>query len=183
MRWMLCSCRSVDRKMGPIRLEKAMTFVSLMAWGVAGACATTGTSTVSDSQWREELGRVTQSALETSLEKIFRKHGVVVRRTQAEVGDRDLRFETEWVARTVLAVEEAIGVTGARNRIVITASRIGDGESAGSAVLYRTRWHVENQATAVANPEWHAAPIPDEVAENYRSVFSDLEMEIRTSNR
>lgn len=143
---------------------------------VAG-CASGGGPTVSDSYWRVEMGQTTDGALRAALDKVFRKHAVVVRREQAAPGDRELRFETEWVLRDLLATEEGAGATGARNRIVIVARQ---GAGAG---LYRLRWQVENEVTTAVVPEWHAGPLPEEVREQYRPVFSDLELEIRTAER
>lgn len=150
--------------------------VTVVALAVAG-CASGSGSAFSDSYWRVEMGQTTDGALRAALDKVFRKHAVVVRREQAQPGDRELRFETEWVLRDVLATEEGAGATGARNRIVIVARQ---GVGAG---VYRLRWQVENEVTTAAVPEWHAGPLPQEVREQYRPVFSDLELEIRTAER
>lgn len=163
--------RRMTRKGWPL-----FALVALVALSVVG-CASGGGSTVADSYWRVEMGQTTQGALSTALDKVFRKHAVVVRRAQAAPGDRELRYETEWVLRDLLATEEGVGTTGARNRIIIVARQ---GSGAG---IYRLRWQLENEVTTAAVPDWHAGPLPEEVRERYRPVFSDLELEVRTAQR
>lgn len=152
------------------------SLVATVVLAVAG-CASGGASTALDSYWRVEMGQTTPGALRAALDKVFRKHAVVVRREQGAAGDREIRFETEWELRDRLATEEGAGATGARNRIVIVAR-----QGAGAGV-YRVRWQVENQLTTAAVPEWHAAPMPEELRERYQPVFSDLQLEIRTAER
>lgn len=161
-----------------MRLPPLSRLVAVLA--LAG-CASGGGTTLSDSYWRVDMGRTTRAALHAALDKVFTKHAVVVRREQSVPGDRQLRFETEWVRRQVLATEEGAGVTGARNRIVLVASQLE--MQWNGASVYRLRWQVENEVATATVPEWHAAPFPDEVEDTYRPVFSDLELEIRTAAR
>ncbi len=115
------------------------------------------------------------------MDKVFRKHSIEMRREQAEMGDREIRFESVWKARQVMATEEGAGVTGARSRIVINGSLL-DLQSGGDGI-YRVWWQVENEVTSVANADWHRGPLPDQVREQYRPVLSDLELEVRTGIR
>lgn len=131
---------------------------------------------VSESYWRTDIGRVTRSTLNSAVDKVFRKHSIELRREQSEVGDREIRFETVWTSRQVMATEEGTGVTGARTRIVINGSQVDGG-------LYRVWWQVENEVTSAANADWHPGPLPNEVREQYRPVLSDLELEVRTGIR
>lgn len=156
-----------------------------LAWCVAVVvvigCASSGGTSLSDSYWRVDMGRTTQAALHGALDKVFSKHAVVVRREQSVPGDRQLRFETEWVSRQVLATEQGAGVTDARNRIVLVANQL-DMQWSGASV-YRLRWQVENEVVSGGNSDWHPAVLPNEVRDTYRPVFTDLETEIRIASR
>jgi len=136
---------------------------------------------VSDARWREEMGRSTQPTLHAAVDKVFRKHAVELRRTQSIAGDRELRYESVWVSREVMVTEEDAGVTGARNRIIVTATPL-EAQFDGDRV-YRVRWQVENEVRSTENPDWHVGPMAMEVRSRFRPVYSDLELELRTGIR
>lgn len=104
-----------------------------------------------------------------------------LRRAQSDPGDRELRYESVWASRQVMATEEGAGVTGARNRIVLLATPL-EVQFSGER-LYRVRWEVENEVTSAQNPDWHVGPMATEVRSRFRPVFSDLELELRTGIR
>ncbi len=144
-------------------------------------CASSGGAAVTDSYWRTEIGRVSPSMLQGAIDKVFRKHAIVLRRSQFQSGAREIWFETEWTSRQIMATEEGVGVTAARNRLVLRGYRLEaqwDGDS-----VYRLVWQLENEVTSAASPDWHPAPLPDEVRDRYRPVLSDLELELRSGLR
>ena len=159
----------------------------LLAWvamvtvvGVFGAgCASGGVSGYAETLWREDLGRITQATLEDGLDKMIRKHALQLDRNQPS--GRDLYYELGWRTRDIFAQEEAIGVTKARNRIVIRGRMI-EASLDGSGV-YRFTWELENEVATVDTPEWHPNAIPEEVVEQYRPIYSDLTLEVRSGVR
>ena len=159
----------------------------LLAWvavvtavGVFGAgCASGGVSGYTETLWREDMGRITRGTLEDGLDKMVRKYALRLERD--EVRGRDLYYELGWRTRDLFAQEEAIGVTKARNRIVIRG-RMLESSLDGSRV-YRFSWEVENEVTTADTPAWHANVIPEEVVEQYRSIYSDLTLEVRSGVR
>ena len=128
--------------------------------------------------WREDMGRMNHQTLVEGLEKVFQKYAVQVSRD--EMSAREFYYETRWVTRPVLALQDAAGATNARNRIVIRGHRL-EGGMTGST--YRVTWDVENEVTTPANPSWHPAVIPTEVVEQFRPIYSDLYLEVRTGLR
>ena len=161
----------------------------LLAWvavvtvvGVYGAgCASGGVSGYTETLWREDMGRITQGTLEDGLDKVVvRKYGLLLNRN--EVQGRDLYYELAWDTRDeIFAQEEAIGVTKARNRIVIRG-RMLEASFDGSGV-FRFTWEVENEVTTTDAPQWHPNVMPEEVIEKYRPIYSDLTLEVRSGVR
>lgn len=141
---------------------------------LAGGCASGGVEAYESSQMRKDMGRITQGTLEDGLDKMIRKYALQL--VFNDIRGRDLYYETAWEPRAVLAEEEVVGVTNARNRIVITGRRL---ESA----VFRFSWQVDNEVTTVARPEWHANRIPAEVVKQYERIYSDLSMEVRAGVR
>ena len=162
---------------------------TLLAWaavvavvgGFGAGCASGGVSGYTETLWREDMGRITQGTLEDGLDKVVvRKYGLLLNRN--EVRGRDLYYETTWEPRNdIFAEEEAVGVTKARNRIVLRG-RMLEASFDGSGV-FRFTWEVENEVTTTDTPEWHAGVMPSEVVEKYRPIYSDLSLEVRTGVR
>lgn len=142
--------------------------------GLLSGCASGGVQAYTETLWREDMGRITRGTLEDGLDKMIRKYGLQLNRQ--EEAARDLYYETVWTTRDILAVEEAQGVNGARNRIVIQGRRLEAG-------VFRFSWELQNQVTTASTPEWHAHLIPPEVVEEYRPIYSDLMLEVRTGVR
>ena len=149
--------------------------VAFLAVALSPGCATSGGyQAVSRTHWREDMGRMSRNTLQQGLDKIFRKHSLDI----AQYGGSDMEFhyESRWIPRELMAPEEAGGTTGARNRIVIRGHRVGSG-------TYRITWDVENEVTTAVNHSWHPAMIPPEVVEQFRPIYSDLTLEVRTGIR
>lgn len=142
---------------------------------VAG-CASGGVSSRAANMWREDMGRVTRVTLETGLDKIVQKHALQIARTQDS--SREIYYETIWMGRDVLADEEVRGVTNARNRILLKGRRL-ESTMAGAGV-YRITWELENEVTTAGVDGWHPDVVPDQVVEDFRPIYSDLMLEVRT---
>ena len=156
---------------------RRMLVVGVVATSLlSGGCATGGVSGRSANLWREDMGRVTRVTLETGLDKIVRKYALQIARTQDS--SREIYYETIWTEREVFADEEARGVTHARNRILLKGRRL-ESTMAGAGV-YRITWELENEVTSMAAEGWHPDVVPDEVIEDYRNIYSDLMLEVRT---
>ena len=145
---------------------------------LCAGCASGGVQSMSETHWREDMGRMNYQTLVDGLDKVFQKHAVQVVRD--EMSGREFYYETRWITRPVLALQDAAGSTNARNRIVIRGHRL-EGGMTGS--IYRVTWDVENEVTTTANPSWHPAVIPTEVVEQFRPIYSDLFLEVRTGLR
>ena len=156
--------------------SRVLAAVAMLVGGFAAGCATGGVSSQSREIWREDMGRVTRATLETGLDKIVRKHALQIARTQDS--SREIYYETLWMTREVLAEEEARGVTNARNRILLKGRRL-ESTMAGAGV-YRITWELENEVTAVGVEGWHPDTVPGAVVEEFRPVYSDLMLEVRT---
>ena len=140
---------------------------------VASGCASGGVASQAEQHWREDMGRVTRGTLEQGLEKIVLKHALLMNRTEA--GGRELYYETAWTTREVVPTEEAVGVTNARNRIVLTGRQ--------SAQVYRVTWELQNEVTSESVAGWYPSVLPREVIEHFRPIYSDLMLEVRTGIR
>ena len=158
------------------RILLAWVAVVTVVGGFGAGCASGGVSGYAETLWREDLGRITQATLEDGLDKMIRKHALQLDRNQPS--GRDLYYELGWRTRDIFAREEAIGVTKARNRIVIRGRMI-EASLDGSGV-YRFTWELENEVATTDTPEWHPNAIPEEVVEQYRPIYSDLMLEVRT---
>lgn len=156
--------------------SRALAGVAMLVVGFVAGCATGGVSSQSREIWREDMGRVTRATLETGLDKVVRKHALQIVRTQDS--SREIYYETLWVTREVLAEEEARGVTNARNRILLKGRRLES--TMGGAGVYRITWEVENEVTSVGVEGWHPDALPGQVVEEFRPVYSDLMLEVRT---
>ena len=113
----------------------------------------------------------------SGVSKIVTKHGLQIQRHEDR--PRDTYYETIWVPRAVLAEEEARGVTGARNRIVLRGRPVEGGFGTGGE-YYRVTWEVQNQVRSVTTTDWHPGLIPAEVVKEFRPIFTELVMETRT---
>lgn len=167
-----------DRTTSLALLMRAGAAALVVAWSF-GCASGGGFQAVSETHWREDMGRINLSTLETGMNRIFVKHGVQEARRQT--AGREIYYETRWITRPVFSGEEALGASNARNRIVIRAHRL-EGTMAGGSI-YRVTWDVENEITTTTNPAWHPSRIPEDVVEQFRPVYSDLSMEIRTGLR
>lgn len=150
----------------------------LVLLGGVSACASTGGGVQSaDNFWREDLGRLNTATLEEALGKIVQKHGLQL--IQDYQTGRDIRWELNWIPREVVAEEELRGVTNARNRVVIKGVESGIGE----ITLFRMTWELQNEVTSMADSNWHPDVLPEAVKEEFRPVYTDLRLEVRTGVR
>lgn len=160
------------------RLARGVRSIILTAWvgavpaGVAlmaGACATGGPLANDDSLWREDMGLVSSAAWREGLNRVLRKYALQL--YLVETQGTDLYFETGWETRELLAHEEAGNVTAARNRIVFRGRSVGRD--------YQFSWELQNEVTTVEDENWRPGPLPEEVKEEYRTLYRELVMEIR----
>ena len=150
----------------------------LVLLGGVSACATAGGGSQSaDNFWREDLGRLNTATVDAALSKIMQKYGL--RLDQDHRTGRDIRWELNWIPRDIVAEEELRGVTNARNRIVIRGMESGIGE----ITLFRITWELENEVTTLADPNWHPDIVPESVKEEFRPIYTDLRLEVRTGVR
>lgn len=147
--------------------------------GFGAGCASGGAQGYTETLWREDMGRITQGTMDDGLDKMIRKYALQLNRR--EVRGRDLYYEFAWQPRDLFAEEETTGITKARNRIVIRG-RMLEASFDGSGV-FRFTWEVENEVTSADTPEWHASVMPSEVVEQYRPIYSDLSLEVRSGVR
>ena len=153
---------------------------ALVATVLLGGCASGGSVRSEEStRWREDMGRVPVGTLEQGIEKIFRKYSLVENRREA--GGRDVYYESAWVPRDGLPAEALLGVSNARNRIVIRGRQL-ESSLSGNAV-FRITWELQNEVTSAGASGWRPGPIPNEVVDQFRRVYSDLMLEIRTGVR
>ena len=173
---MLASISRANRSGAASRAPFAGAWLAAVWAGglLAGGCASGGVEAYESTQMRKDMGRITQGTLEDGLEKMIRKYALQL--VFDDVRGRDLYYETAWEIRPVLAEEEVVGVTNARNRIVIRGRRLENR-------IFRFSWFVDNEVTTVTTPEWHAARIPEEVVKDYERIYSDLSMEVRAGVR
>lgn len=156
------------------RPRVARVTLAILLLGVAG-CATAGP--VSQNFWREDLGRLNQATIEAALDKIIQKHSL--RFEQRYDGGGEVRWELGWISREVVADEEVRGVTNARNRIVVR----GVESSAANVDNYRMTWELANEVTTETNANWHPDIVPAAVIAEFRPVYTDLMLEVRTGVR
>ena len=161
------------------RIVLAWVAVVAAAGGFGVGCASGGVQGYTETLWREDMGRITQGTMEDGLDKMIRKYGLQLDRDDER--GRDLYYELAWRTREILAEEETAGVTRARNRIVIRGRRLED-QFDGSGI-FRFTWEVQNEVSTSDTPEWHARVIPAQVVEEYRPIYSDLSLEVRSGVR
>ena len=153
---------------------RAAAMVVLFA--VSG-CVTAGGGPVSENFWREDLGRLNQATIEQALAKVIQKHGL--RLEQRYDQGSQVRWELGWISREVVAEEQLRGITNARNRILVKGVQSG----AANIDNYRMTWELANEVTSMANSNWHPDIVPESVIEQFRPVFTDLRLEVRTGVR
>ena len=150
--------------------------LAVMLLGVAG-CVTAGAGPVSQNFWREDLGRLNVATIDEALQKVIQKHSLRLQDRQAIGGE--VRWELQWIPREVVAEEELRGITNARNRIVIRGVESG----AANVDNYRMTWELANEVTSETDPSWHPDIVPASVIEEYRQIYADLTLEVRTGIR
>ena len=150
---------------------------ALAVLAAAGCASGGGGSSALEDLWREDLGRMTKATLDAGLGKITQKYTLRVDRNEQR--PREFYYELAWMPRDVVAEEELLGVTNARNRIVLRGQLLEGGFGAGSE-SYRVTWELYNEITSATQTAWHPGKIPEVVVEEFRPIFSDLSMEVRT---
>ena len=156
--------------------DRSLAALAVLA---AAGCASGGSGTASlDNVWREDMGRMTKATLSQGLAKIAQKYTLRIDRDEDR--PRDMYYELAWIPRDVMADEEARGITNARNRIVLRGVLLESGFGAGGEA-FRVTWQVDNEVMSAMNTSWHPDVMPAQVVEQFRPIFSDLSMEIRTA--
>lgn len=143
----------------------------------ATGCASTGGGGGGSESpvYREDLGRVMVLPLERARVKIYGKYNINIFREEST--NRDFTYESEWIPRAPTLEETAVGVTAAQNRVTLSGYRTT--ENLDGTYIYRTTFQVENQVQSTDGPDWHPAPMPTETRNEFRRIFSDLQMELR----
>ena len=159
-----------------IRPGFAGVALAVLLLGIAG-CVTAGAGPVSQNFWREDLGRMNTATIDDALGKIAQKHALRLENRFVQGGE--VRWELGWIPRAVVAEEELRGVTNARNRILIKGVESG----AGNIDNYRMTWELANEVTTETNSNWHPDIVPASVIEEFRQVYADLTLEVRTGVR
>ncbi len=145
----------------------------------SGCAALAGVREYSRTYWREDMGRMTPATLDAGVQMIIRKHAFRIDRR--EQSTQELYYESNWVERQVVAEEEVRGVSNARNRFVLRGRAL-EPEFGGGAV-YRVIWELQNEVTTRIGRGWHPGALPEAVREEFRQVYDDLFMEVRTGVR
>ena len=177
--------RAIDRVGGRVRVRRLSAIrrsLAALATVAAAGCASGGGAAARDTVWREDLGRTSGASLADAIARIIeQKHGLRIYR-QDHSRPREVYYEMAWVPRDAVPAEEARGITGARNRIVLRGRLLERG-MAESDRLFRVTWEVENEVTSVTATGWRPDVIPAEVVEHFRPILGDLAMEVRTGIR
>lgn len=126
--------------------------------------------------WREDMGRLNQATLEAGLDKIIRKHALRINRQ--EQSSQEIYYESNWVEREVVAEEQLRGVTNARNRFVLRGNTLE--HEWDVVIVYRVTWELQNEVTTATGRGWFPAALPESVRNDFRPVYDDLFMEVRT---
>ncbi len=150
--------------------------LALVLLGIAG-CVSAGAGPVSQNYWREDLGRLNVATIDEALNRVIQKHSLRLQDRNLIGGE--VRWELDWIPREVVAEEELRGVTNARNRIVIRGVESG----AANVDNYRMTWELANEVTSEADSNWHPDIVPASVIEEFRRIYLDLTLEVRTGVR
>ena len=121
---------------------------------------------------------MTKRTLVVGVEKIVQRHTLKIDRDEDR--PREIYYELAWIPRDVTSEEAVFGVTKARNRIILQGRVAGTTSVTTAADTYRVTWELHNEIASVVKPEWHTGRIPEAVIENFRTIFSDLSMEVRS---
>jgi hypothetical protein len=162
------------------RLAFGRSLAALAVLAATGCASGSGGAAMHDAVWREDLGRMTRATIDQGLAKMVQKYTLRINRREDR--PREFYYELEWISRPALAMEQARGITMARNRIVLRGRLLESGFVSGTE-SYRVTWEVENEVTSAAGGSWRPDVIPPEVVEELRPMFSDLSMETRTGIR
>ncbi len=153
--------------------------VLVLAALTAGCAGMLGVREVSRTYWREDLGRLNPATLAAGVQMIIQKHSF--RLDRREQSPSELYYESNWLERPVVAEEQLRGVTNARNRFVIRGRALEPEFGGGN--VYRITWELQNEVTTSLGRGWHPGVLPESVKEDYRPVYADLFMEVRTGVR
>lgn len=134
-------------------------------------CASSGSSSATDTEYSRELGRVGFDVFQMGLNKVvLGKHGFRMRRR--EELQTTLYYETEWILRPLTAAETGTGITQAQSRIIMRGRKSGQ--------FYRMSFVGENRVKTALNPEWHTPAMNESFKDYMDRVSTDLYMEVRT---
>lgn len=163
------------------RSRTPLVILLLMSLALPAGCASSsgGEGDEAADTFEEQVGRVLFGLLREGMDKILPKYRLAVRRAEEQYAT--LYYETEWQERVVTPEEEARGVVEARQRAIIRGRRVGqtlDGEGE-----FRVTLTAENQVRTETDPSWHPTPAPPSFFEHWRTVYSDLRLEVQTGVR
>ena len=162
------------------RLPFAELSLLLCVLALAG-CASSGGGGDDESSavYRESMGQVVLPPLQEAREKIWQRHNIHLYREESAF--RSIYYESEWIPREPTPEEVAAGATSAGNRVVIRGRRAG--ETMDGVPSFSVTHEVQNQVRTAEHPEWHPAPMPEPVLEEYRRIYADLRMEVQAGIR
>ena len=143
---------------------------------MSGCASSWGVREVAQTYWREDMGRLNQATLDAGLQKILEKHAL--RLDRRERSNQGIHYESNWIERSVQAEEHVRGVRNARNRFVIRGQALEFEWDARN--VYRITWELQNEVTTTIGRGWHPATLPESVKEDFRRIYADLFMEVRT---
>lgn len=163
----------------PVKLSRppAVPVLCLILALLTQACAgMAGVREVSQTYWREDMGRINPPTLQAGLQKIIQKYALRIDRREQTA--QEIYFETNWIERPVMAEEQLRGVASARNRVVLRGRALE--EELGGGNVFRVIWELQNEVTTQIGRGWHPGVLPAAVKEDFLPVYNDLFMEVRT---
>jgi hypothetical protein len=138
------------------------------------ACASSGGGAA---MYQSEIGTA-------SLIDAMRASELMINRYHYEVDERDtipfVRIQTHWRPRTPLfADEQALGITAAESRLIITARARGTGEE--MSAVHNVRLVVENRVRVAGSVEWNESTntpmfkaYADKIRDDFKREFTNI---------
>jgi hypothetical protein len=139
----------------------------------AAACASGGAR--GTALYRRDIGNASEAdALTLSHRIITRYHYEVFQQESQPI----IRIETHWRARPPFADEQAMGITNAESRLIVTARIRGDSEM-GS--IYNVQMQIENRVRVAGGPDWNETTntpmfraYADEIVREFKSDMMNI---------
>lgn len=133
------------------------------------ACASGGGGSA---MYQREIGNASGS-------DTFDRARLVINRFHYEIAEQDsipyIRIETYWRPRQPFADEQALGITDAESRIVVTARIRGESEL-GS--IYNIRLALENRVRVAGSPDWNETTNTPEFRQYADGIVQNFKQEL-----